>query len=534
MNPLPDNLQDLIDDYLAGLLDEAGVARLEQWLRADGDARRHFARYARLNTDLHLEMKAQVAGERALEALTPDAPPARSRSWRLALLAVAAALLAAVGFGAWLGFGRPDAPREEIAWLVNAQDCQWAGQQAPAGDMRVGKVLQLDRGLAEISFQSGVRVVLEGPASLELTSTNSARLLRGKLTAKVPEAARGFQITLPQGKVVDLGTEFGVAVDRNGASNVYVFAGKVEAYAGQAAPVSLKEKQAARIDATGVAVKPGEPVAEAKQFVREIVPVPTPRTVALDFKSAIPDSIAGAGGSGTGLTHRLPGTGGKLPNPDPNLRLDPALGQLVLKTTNSDLNTSFRVHVGEYLGVRLTDLGFAGAEDFTISVVMTDIPALPRVGQFGLYVGVHHKLNFRGGVINWNKDAAEAEYGHFVMQNKDGKDRDFRTITANSNTQGTIEGKDGKDVLHQIVGAALPGHDLRITLRREGSKYTLTNENLTTGVAMSLTVPQPDFLAGQNDLYVGVFGANTQSDQRRDLTLKEFKVKVWPVPPTAP
>src|SRR5262249_41050649 len=160
--------------------------------------------------------------------------------------------------------------------LVNAQNCAWADGVEPAGNMHAGNVLQIERGLAEIRFQCGARVVLEGPASLELLSERSARLLRGKLTARVSAPAVGFEIVSPQGKVIDLGTEFGVAVSARGATEVYVFQGKVEAHAADDArggPVSLGEHQAARIaEGKVVPLPPAEPGAD--QFVRAIVPPP--------------------------------------------------------------------------------------------------------------------------------------------------------------------------------------------------------------------------------------------------------------------
>src|SRR5262249_9177062 len=79
-------------------------------------------------------------------------------------LATAAGLLLAVGVSWWFVGEREVAGRQPaIAWLVNAQNCQWA-EEEPAGDMRAGKVLKLERGLAEIRFQCGARVVLESPA----------------------------------------------------------------------------------------------------------------------------------------------------------------------------------------------------------------------------------------------------------------------------------------------------------------------------------------------------------------------------------
>ena len=78
-----------------------------------------------------------------------------------------------------------------------------------------------------------------------------------------------------------------------------------------------------------------------------------------------------------------------------------------------------------------------------------------------------------------------------------------------------------------------PGTDLRLTLKRTSGKYALTVENLTDGGASSLTIRHPDFLDNEKDLFVGLFGANTQSEVRKTLTVKEFSVTVWTVSPAA-
>src|SRR5262249_7159170 len=161
------------------------------------------------------------------------------------------------------------------------------------------------------------RVVLEGPATLELLSAKSARLRQGRLTAKVPGPATGFEILSPQGKVIDLGTEFGISVSQDGATDVYVFAGKVGAHAPDNG-VSLTQNQAARF--TAGKVQPIEAVG-ADRFVRAIVPTPVfePRPFPLTFKQEIEGTIKDANGKGTGLTDRLPGTGARLPEEDANL-----------------------------------------------------------------------------------------------------------------------------------------------------------------------------------------------------------------------
>src|SRR5262249_82385 len=449
---------------------------------------------ARLNTDLHLEVRARQASARALdriEQLTLSGPlyspssvatgstPRRGSIFQRCLtprtFVPAACLLLAIGAG-WLllkGIGQDGAGRESAtAWLVNAQNCRWS-EEEPTGDMQAGKILKLERGLVEIRFQCGARVVLEGPASLELLSGKSARLRDGKLTARVPGPATGFEILSPQGKVIDLGTEFGISVSDNGATDVYVFEGKVEAEPTdetQARAVSVTQNQSARIAAGRVTLQPKEPGAGAGRFVRAIVPPPVvlPRTLRLMFDRPVEGGLCAADGSGTGLTHRLPGTGGRLPERDPNLRLPTAAGPLELTTTNSDLNTQFKLHHGEYLGVRLADLAFSGEEDFAVTVTLPNIPALEIVGQFGLYAGVKSDQNIRGGLLS-AKRQEPGQYTQFLVSNRDGCDTD----------------------IHK-VGLLSPGTDLRLTLKRTSGKYALTVENLTDGGASTLTIRHPD------------------------------------------
>jgi hypothetical protein len=65
---MPDDLGDLIDDYLGGTMDEARLEALENRLRADADARARFVCYCRMHTDLHLEARACQAAQRAMNS----------------------------------------------------------------------------------------------------------------------------------------------------------------------------------------------------------------------------------------------------------------------------------------------------------------------------------------------------------------------------------------------------------------------------------------------------------------------------------
>src|SRR5262249_57284776 len=97
-----------------------------------------------------------------------------------------------------------------------------------------------------------------------------------------------------------------------------------------AAAVSLTQNQSAQIAAGRLTLNPLDPGVGADQFVRAIAPPPVilPRTLRLTFDRPLAGGVRDARGAGTGLTHRLPGTGSSLPERDPNLRPAPPSGRL--------------------------------------------------------------------------------------------------------------------------------------------------------------------------------------------------------------
>ncbi len=535
---LPDDFFDLVDDYCSGVVDETGFRRLETILLDSSAARHHFVAYFHHHTEIQFAVRAGQAADAALERLSAagkraERPRLARRPWFPRLrtqwwmgTAIGVALTAIVLGTVWLS--RPirrmlwdpeqaaNPPIANIAWLVNAQDCRWAGKdQKPDRNMRSGKTLQLDRGLAEIEFERGARVILQGPAGLELVSGTSARLLYGTLTARVPEHARGFTVLSPRGKVVDLGTEFGLSVDAVGATTVRVFTGEVEAFplsAGGTSKlgVTIHQNQTAQIDERTVALDSLDRHRDAVTYVRAILPPPivTPRSLHLDFTRPVAGTLLDALGRGTGLTRRLPGTGSLFPERDPNLRLRPDRHALELTTTRSDLNTQERMPTGEYVGFRLADLGFTGKEDFEISATIPNIPGLKVVGQFGLYAGSRSDQSIRGGLISRLQPDS---YRLFLVNNSDGKDDDIYE-----------------------VGLITTGDDLRLTLKRAGGRYSLLVDNLTRKSSSTLEIPHPAFLDGQTDLYAGLFAANTQSDLCKTLTIREVKATVWTSQPDNP
>jgi hypothetical protein len=86
----------------------------------------------------------------------------------------------------------------------------------------------LSRGFAALRFKHGAELLLEGPATFELISPNLVRLHSGNVFAHVPQAASGFTVEGPTGRVVDKGTDFAVHVGA-GRMEVHVLKGLVEA-----------------------------------------------------------------------------------------------------------------------------------------------------------------------------------------------------------------------------------------------------------------------------------------------------------------
>jgi hypothetical protein len=117
-----------------------------------------------------------------------------------------------------------------VAAVTDVMDAKWAeGYQIPPDDTELhpGR-MSLIKGFAEITFDGGARVVVQGPAEVELETISQMFLHKGKLWSYVPESALGFTVRTPGATIVDYGTEFGVAVRDDGATQAYVFAGRVD------------------------------------------------------------------------------------------------------------------------------------------------------------------------------------------------------------------------------------------------------------------------------------------------------------------
>jgi hypothetical protein len=288
-----DELQALAETACNGELTPRDVERLEQLLAGNADAQQFYLKQVRLDACLRWEF----AG--GLEESAPPAAPAAPVSAPTSVpffstlsaslltpggllfsYVVAAALLGiATLLGALYKVSPPSVPmavapapfpakdrptpmpRKEVIAVARVTDMVqvvWADRTLAPSVKRVflGNKFALASGLMEITYDTGARVVLEGPCTYTVESRSGGFLEWGRLTARVDKGIGGggrgagnelaqspnqesniknqkspgplFSIRTPTAVVNDIGTEFGVEVDEHNGSCVHVFVGAVD------------------------------------------------------------------------------------------------------------------------------------------------------------------------------------------------------------------------------------------------------------------------------------------------------------------
>jgi hypothetical protein len=250
-------LNELCSGLVDGSLTTTQHARLEELLGASEEARQFYVRAMHLSASL-----CQYAAEMQMPEPDNIIRPSQWQRWQRWFGPLAAAAIVLLGM--WIGRvmlgGKPGGALPEeansVARLSGAKDCVWvATALQPGEELARGQRLDLRSGFAEITFDSGAQLVLEGPATLDLRSEWEAELQRGTVKANVPQEAVGFRVTHATVEVVDLGTEFSVTAAEDGAAEVFVLKGAVEVHprmtGGPRGKSVLREKQARRFAKAG-------------------------------------------------------------------------------------------------------------------------------------------------------------------------------------------------------------------------------------------------------------------------------------------
>ena len=293
------DLRDLLSAWLGEEIEASRCDDLMARLREDEVFRRAFVeevrmlgmlkvvhsadpRFLQLEDELGWSASEREREEAFAESLArrlDDRPRVRSRlglrllrsRWWVGGMATAASILLLVGLAVMFGgegrkvvapaprpYPRVDVSRG-LAMLLRLDDVAWEPADEPhpsEGDVVAAGRLRFRSGRATLSMLSGVILVVEGPADLELISLDQVYCHQGKLRARVPKGVEGFLVSGPGSAVLDLGTEFGLNIKPDGTSRGKVFEGEVEA-AVLSATGTMRRSQLMKPGSKGFEIDPG-------------------------------------------------------------------------------------------------------------------------------------------------------------------------------------------------------------------------------------------------------------------------------------
>ncbi|MCO6044754.1 hypothetical protein NG895_12625 [Aeoliella sp. ICT_H6.2] len=263
---LPLDLQKLIQRSFDEPLDEVEVRQLEHAIANDVRAREMYEEVAHLHAALVSQEQTSEFCRKVVQRELQSSPevavapgqdePSTVLYWdgflntaRVFPLRAAAVLLAlGVGLGCGVGIlaavivhGPPQflsipwewsVPEEVVARIESTQGVKWQvaenPETPPTRGLRVGQEIRIEEGLLQVTYRSGVSVILQGPAVYVIRSEGGGKLFSGRLTAVVPSASPVFCTETPAGVLKTGPGHFGVDVE-NSASNrqvaVHVFEG---------------------------------------------------------------------------------------------------------------------------------------------------------------------------------------------------------------------------------------------------------------------------------------------------------------------
>ncbi|QQL44825.1 LamG domain-containing protein [Sulfuriroseicoccus oceanibius] len=257
-----------IDALLEGSITPDEFKKLQATLRSNEKARWYYAEQA----DLHGRLQCELAPPK--ESLTQPATqspfPIRKRKPGRIVLAAAAALALFAGVAQWMGntaqpaptqiAERPAPPTQEstvyqtnpdqsAARVTNATNAEWSGGTLELGQLIKPGTFELLAGTAEITFDSGARIVLKSPATLRVVSAYHAKLEYGQCTAEIPDYSDRFTLATPCTKIVENNCRFAIKVARDGSTEIHVLSGLIEATPTANPTIAriLNSQQAARL-----------------------------------------------------------------------------------------------------------------------------------------------------------------------------------------------------------------------------------------------------------------------------------------------
>lgn len=248
-----DELENLLAALCNDTITESEHSRLSELLESNPRARQTYFEYLEIDQRLALLASADQDAAPTEQQQEFDSKTANPRSARMGRLGqrsqlwnknrlwlAVAATTAVVLISAILIHNAGNRPKgndtivstnasTSIASLVQSSDCVWHPTSRPhPNELPASGKIHIEQGTAEILLQSGVLLVIHGPSRLTIHSRDSATLHSGEVVLSGSDAPEEFAMHVPNAKLFDEGTEYGVSVDpKSGAAEVHVFEGRV-------------------------------------------------------------------------------------------------------------------------------------------------------------------------------------------------------------------------------------------------------------------------------------------------------------------
>jgi ferric-dicitrate binding protein FerR (iron transport regulator) len=272
--PVTPKIQNEINELLFRLLDnelcDSDLVRLNEWLQSDPQSRLYYCQFMEDYSALTLGAAAvedrecrfeqeddgfddnfwrqmveeeknapalkQLPEEKLLQ-IRPENYEQKPAARRVHKTSLAAALISAAALLILIAMAHltPSSP-EEVATVVDCLHAQWSSGLPLQPGTRItslSKPIRLTEGIVKLVTDQNVEVVLESPTEFTFQSYSEICLGYGKLFARVSPQGLGFSVATPNSKIVDLGTEFGILCHINGNTEVYLYKGKANLFAGE-------------------------------------------------------------------------------------------------------------------------------------------------------------------------------------------------------------------------------------------------------------------------------------------------------------
>jgi len=120
-----------------------------------------------------------------------------------------------------------EGPNTTIASIAGGVDAVFSDGLSLGSRLSPG-IVRLEKGVAQVAFDRGAVLVLEGPAELELVDGSTCRLLSGSLSAEVLSEAAGFSVAAGGIKVTDRDAQFGMRMGPQNATEVHSFGSELQ------------------------------------------------------------------------------------------------------------------------------------------------------------------------------------------------------------------------------------------------------------------------------------------------------------------